>query len=190
MSSTLSVAALATMAAVPTPTPLSSTPESERIASVLVDWASSMRSGGFEPGFPHVKAALEANATLPAISGSHMQASVGLRTSGTPRGGCDADPERAVSHLFDGLPTAARALVGLFVLVAALVLALFGAQSLRWGAQLGKRRGDPSSRSWLAGGVGGLLGGSIGLSACGRHTSRRADRRAQRRPRSSSACSS
>ena len=70
-----------------------------------------------------------------------------------------------MTHLFGGLPVAIRGLLTVFVLVAALTLAFFGAQSLRFGAQLGKRRGDPTSASYLGGGVGGLLGGSIGLSA-------------------------
>ena len=83
MSATL---ALASAAAGPTPAPLGSSPETERIATALVEWASAMRSGGYEPGFPNVLAKLDAANTTALLSpASTTSPPVGLRESGQDR---------------------------------------------------------------------------------------------------------
>ena len=68
-------------AAGPTAAPLGSSPESERIASAMVEWASSMRSDGYSPGFPRVVAKLDAANATALLSTTSSSPPVGLRAS-------------------------------------------------------------------------------------------------------------
>ncbi|GAA6002870.1 hypothetical protein JCM10207_001875 [Rhodosporidiobolus poonsookiae] len=128
--------------ATPTPTSvLSSDSTSERILAALVANAA-LATPSFPTSANSAPQKLSSLAAASSASASALTAAQGFLTS-----------------RLHALPSAARTLVGVWLLLLGLFLLGCGARSLFWGRELGRKRGT-QGRGWLEGGVGGVLMGS------------------------------
>lgn len=124
-------------------------PEATAIYQALLSWSESAKAA-------HMRERLQETVDYPVPIPQFQQAAVDLASSAS-----SVKATGLLTQLVQDLPSLARVLLSVAMLVLGLMCCFVYVRGLRWGSQIGKAHGDSSSRPYFASGVSGLLGGMI-----------------------------
>ena len=127
----------------------STSPEATAIYQALLSWSESAKAA-------HMRERLQETAGYAVPIPRFQQATVDPASSTSA-----VKAVGLLTQLVQDLPSLARVLLSVAMLVLGLMCCFVYVRGLRWGSQIGKAHGDSSSRPYFASGVSGLVGGMV-----------------------------